>query len=112
MDNLRNILLKYRQLNKITQESLANKIGVSRNCIANWETGRTKPTAEKYYIIANKLGVDVNLLLEPENDVKKAKEYKGIKLALYNQVGQLTEDQAKDILNYIEFVKSKNNDKK
>ena len=102
MDKLRNILLQYRQIHNLTQSELAEYLGFSRNNIANWEIGRSKPSVRQYPIIAEKLNVDINLLMgaETENNTD-------FRIALYNQLGELTDEQAKEVMNYIEYIKSK-----
>lgn len=101
MDKLRNVLLQYRQIHNLTQSELADFLGFSRNNIANWETGRSKPNVKQYPIIAEKLNIDINLLMgtAPDNT--------NFRVALYNQLGELTDEQAKEIMKYIEFIKSK-----
>lgn len=36
--------MRLRMLRRVTQQELAEAIGVSRMTISNWETGRAKPT--------------------------------------------------------------------
>ncbi len=105
LEKLRNVLLRYRQLNNLTQQELADRLGVSRNNLANWELGRTTPTIEVFTLISNKLGIDIKLLIDDVDSNEK--ELNNTKLALYNQLGELTEGQAQEILNYINYIKSK-----
>lgn len=108
MEKLRNVLLRYRQLNNLTQQQLADYLGVTRNNIANWEIGRSTPNNLKtYMVIAEKLNVDIRLLQDDETLLNKDSNLDGTKLALYNQLGELTEEQAQEILNYINYIKSK-----
>lgn len=104
MEALRLALLRYRQFNNITQQQLADKLGVTRGSVANWELGRSIPDTAMCKHISEILQIDLNVLLG--NEKKESTEIDA-KIALYNQVNSLTEEQAKDILNYIEFVKSK-----
>lgn len=110
MTNLQIALIRYREEKRINQEQLAGILGVTRSAIANWETGRSTPKSEIYTSIAEKLGLDVKYLLGISNERNTAStqtSLNGVKLALYNQLDELTEDQAKDALKYIEFLKSK-----
>ncbi len=56
-------LQKVRQSKDITQEALAEKIGVSQTWIAYIETGRNKPNLKMLEKIARALGVKVNELI-------------------------------------------------
>ena len=49
---------------KITQADLADRIGVHRSTIANYELGRRKPSLNELKEIARILHIDVNYLLE------------------------------------------------
>lgn len=49
---------------KVTQADLADRIGVHRSTIANYELGRRKPSLTEIKEIAKFLHVDVNYLLE------------------------------------------------
>lgn len=54
---------KIRQSKDITQEALAEKIGVSQTWIAYIETGRNKPNIKMLEKIAKVLGVKVKDLI-------------------------------------------------
>lgn len=56
-------LQKMRQSKNVTQEALAEKIGVSQTWIAYIETGRNKPNLKMLEKIAKALGVKVKDLI-------------------------------------------------
>lgn len=56
-----------RVLKKMTQETLAEKIGVSRTAIARWESGETNPTVDHLIKICNLLEVNASFLLGTNN---------------------------------------------
>lgn len=66
----------YRQLNKLTQEELGNKLGVTKSFISKLESESTKPSLEMLLSIAEILGVEVGDLLdnkvEATDDLKAA----------------------------------------
>ena len=61
-------LVQLRKLKNMTQEDIAEKVGVSRQAVAKWEAGETVPDLEKARILAGALGVSLDDLTnyEPE----------------------------------------------
>lgn len=57
-------LKQARKNAKMTQQELADYLGVSRSTIANYEIQRRKPTFLELKKIAKRLNVDVNYLVE------------------------------------------------
>lgn len=66
-DNIVNL----RKLNDLTQEELAEKLGVTRQAIAKWESGETVPDLEKCRLLAETFGVSLDDLAnyEPEENM-------------------------------------------
>lgn len=56
-------LYSLRKLNKLTQEEVAEKIGVSRQALAKWENGDTLPDIEKCTQLAELYGVSLDSLV-------------------------------------------------
>ena len=48
---LKNKLKEVRQLKKLSQQDLADMVGVSRNTISSLETGQYEPTAKLAYVL-------------------------------------------------------------
>lgn len=67
--NLGENILKLRKSAKLSQEQLAEKIGVSRQTISNWELGETSPNPEQLKLLSKNLNISIDELLE--NDVKE-----------------------------------------
>ncbi len=59
---------------KLTQEEVADKIGVDRSTVAKWETGTASPRADKLPLLARILNCTVDELLSTEPGPKKASE--------------------------------------
>lgn len=57
-----------RQMQGISQEELAEKIGISRQAYAKWESGATVPDIEKCKRLADFYGVTVDSLLTTQRD--------------------------------------------
>ena len=61
-------LVQMRKLHGMTQEDLAEKIGVSRQAIAKWESGNSMPDLEKSKLLAEVLNVYLDELANHEPD--------------------------------------------
>lgn len=53
-------LISLRKLNNLTQEELAQQLGVSRQTLSKWETGESVPDIEKSKQLAETLGVTLD----------------------------------------------------
>lgn len=64
-------LIQLRKYNRLTQEQLAEKIGVTRQAIAKWEAGDTVPDLDKCKALAEIFGVSLDDLAnyEPEKNM-------------------------------------------
>lgn len=56
----------YRQSAGLSQEKMAELVGVSRQAVTKWETGQTSPSTENLFRLAEILGTTVDLLLTEE----------------------------------------------
>ena len=79
---------KYRKENNLSQDELAEKLGVSRQSISLWETGQTQPTIENIIALARIFNVSTDEILDnvgganvPEDEAP-AKEKKKVWLIL------------------------------
>ena len=56
-------LIELRKIHDMSQEELADKIGVSRQTLSKYETGESLPDIEKCKLIADVFGVSIDDLL-------------------------------------------------
>ena len=56
-------LLALRRLSRLTQEQAAERVGVSRQALAKWETGETLPDVERIRLLAELYGVSLDDLV-------------------------------------------------
>ncbi len=61
-------LLELRKLNNMSQEELADKIGVSRQTLSKYETGESVPDVEKCKAIADVFGRSIDDLVSYEKE--------------------------------------------
>lgn len=72
-------LVELRKIHEMSQEELADKIGVSRQTLSKYETGESLPDIEKCKSIADAFGVSIDDLLnyEPNENMGLAVPPKG-----------------------------------
>ena len=61
-------LIQLRKYKQLTQEELAEKVGVTRQAIAKWEAGETMPDLERSRMLAEILEVSLDDLANYEPD--------------------------------------------
>ena len=64
----RDNLVQMRNLRRLTQEDIAEKVGVTRQAVAKWEAGETVPDLDKCKMLAEILGVSLDDLANYEPD--------------------------------------------
>lgn len=68
-----NRIQKFRINNGLTQEQLAEKLGVSRQSISKWEMEQTLPEIDKVVMMSKLFSIGTNELLLEDEDIKKLK---------------------------------------
>ena len=63
---LKDNLVQLRKLLNMTQEDIADKVGVSRQTVAKWESGESVPDLEKSKLLADALGTSLDDLVNYE----------------------------------------------
>lgn len=58
-------LLNLRKANDLTQEQLAEKIGISRQSVSKWESGQAVPELDKIVALCELFNVTTDYLLKP-----------------------------------------------
>ncbi|MGN0462532.1 MAG: DUF4097 family beta strand repeat-containing protein [Ruminococcus sp.] len=71
-----NKLLQYRKASGLSQEELAEKIGVSRQAVSKWERAEASPDTDNLILLAKIYGVTLDELLmgDPATTLNKEKE--------------------------------------
>ena len=64
-----NIREKRKEL-KLSQEYIAEQLGVSRQAVSKWETGQTDPTAKNLVELAQLFGITVSELVESDKQAQ------------------------------------------
>lgn len=64
-DNIKN----YRKKNNMSQDELAEKLGVSRQSISLWETGQTQPTIDNIIALSKVFNISSDMLLGSSENI-------------------------------------------
>jgi|APSaa5957512622_1039677.scaffolds.fasta_scaffold29204_1 fructose-1,6-bisphosphatase/inositol monophosphatase family enzyme/transcriptional regulator with XRE-family HTH domain len=94
--HLGHMILAHRRKKELTQQGLAEQIGISRASIASWETGRSKPSDEQLGLLADKLEMETNLLKPPTFEISE--EIERVKNVCLNELGSVTSDLSNKLL--------------
>ena len=70
-----NIKSRRMQL-KMSQEYVADQLGISRQAVAKWESGQSRPTSSNLTELAALFEMDVSELVDPQKWVEDKKEEK------------------------------------
>lgn len=69
--DLGNKIVELRKQNKLSQEQLAEKIGVSRQTISNWENGKFYPDIDDLFKISKYFNITLEDLLSCDTKILK-----------------------------------------
>ncbi|EAE0845528.1 XRE family transcriptional regulator [Listeria monocytogenes] len=94
-----NTLKKLRKNENLTQDQLASKIGITRDTLANYETGRREPDFTTLKNIAEYFNVTTDYLLGKE-------EFDNKDLLAAHIDDDLTEEERIEIEKYLKFIRS------
>ena len=94
-----------RQKINITQEQLADKLGVTRQTISSWETGRSYPDIASIVKMSEIFNMSLDELLKEHPKLNKQDSSK-IKTIAF---GKLTKDEIEYTENYVEQIVEKIN---
>ena len=64
-------LIDLRKKNGMSQEELADRLGVSRQAVSRWELGSTLPDAPNLLKLSDLFGVSIDCLLRDEYDEER-----------------------------------------
>ncbi|EAC9169120.1 helix-turn-helix transcriptional regulator [Listeria monocytogenes] len=93
------MLKKLRENENLTQNQLASKIGITRDTLANYETGRREPDFTTLKNIASYFEVSTDYLLGRD-------EIDNSDLLAAHIDDDLTEDERIEIEKYLKFIRS------
>ncbi|MBQ5326624.1 MAG: helix-turn-helix transcriptional regulator [Oscillospiraceae bacterium] len=84
MNSISQNIKAYRKQISLTQQQLADRLGVTHQTVSNWESGRSMPSIDKLNEISEKLNIDINYLLYGKKaDNEQLKKQIAINAILY-----------------------------
>lgn len=69
-----NRLVNLRKANNLSQEALAEKLGISRQAVSKWERAEASPDTDNLILLARLYGVSLDELLRTEDEIPMPKE--------------------------------------
>lgn len=85
-ENLQSI----RKEKQLSQEELAEKIGVSRQAISKWEQGSGYPEMEKLLMLSQELNVSLDYLMLGETRIDESNKNKSVTHKIIAPTGKIT----------------------
>ena len=64
-----NRLVNLRKSNNLSQEALAEKLGISRQAVSKWERAEASPDTDNLILLARLYGVSLDELLKTEDEI-------------------------------------------
>ncbi len=64
-------ILDYRKKNDLSQEQLANKIGITRQAISKWEQEKGAPDIENLILLSDEMNISLDNLIKGNSNFKK-----------------------------------------
>lgn len=69
-----NRLVNMRKSNNLSQEALAEKLGISRQAVSKWERAEASPDTDNLILLARLYGVSLDELLQTEDEIPVPEE--------------------------------------
>lgn len=92
-----------REENSLSQQKLAETLGVTQQAVAKWEGGKAEPDSTMLLKIADMFNVSLDYLLGKTN----IKNYEIETIAAHHDGEEWTEEELEEIERFKEFVKMK-----
>lgn len=93
-------LRKARRERKLTQEQVAEKLGMDFSSISKWENDKAKPSQDNLVTLAELYDVDVRFLLDVDTEPNDT--FDGLDPELVEALKRATPDQQEQFRNYFE----------
>lgn len=108
-----NIISDLLKEQKKTQKDLTDFLGITKNAFTNWKNGDNTSYLKKLPEISDFFNVSVDYLLGKTNIPNSSEldeQLKDEQFALWGEVKDLTDDEKQDVIDFIDYIKSKRKD--
>ena len=95
--NIGNTIKYLRKEKDITQDELADILGVSYKSVSRWETGTCYPDMELLPVISDFFGVTIDKLLGVDENIEREKELRSTNSGLMNRPSALVQTKSNGI---------------
>ena len=102
---LGDIIRQKRTLMKLSQDELADAVGINRVTLSKYERGLVEPTASNLSRIATKLGCTVSDLMGESQPTRPVIRDEDIKFTLFGGDAEITDEQFEEVKRFAQFVK-------
>lgn len=85
----------------MSQEAMAQALGIATNTLSRWETGKYKPTAEDLDNMARVFKVPISTFFPEDQDIATER----VK-ALTSALGGLKDEDFEEVINYAQYRKA------
>ncbi len=100
-------LIQLRKQQKITQDTLAKELGISRQAYSNYELGNREPDFDTLKKLANYFNVSIDYLVGNSDTPNDAAAYNDVKVALFGGDGEVTDEMWNEVKQFADFVRAK-----
>jgi len=76
--DIANRLVELRKVNNLSQEELADKLGISRQAISKWERAESSPDTDNLINLSRLYGVSLDALLATDSEIPRPKKAEDI----------------------------------
>lgn len=70
-----NRLVNLRKQNQLSQEALAEKLGITRQAVSKWERAEASPDTDNLILLARLYGISLDELLTTEDEIPRVDDY-------------------------------------
>lgn len=109
--NLGDRIRTQRMLKKLSQDELADAVGINRVTLSKYERGLIEPTASNLSRIASKLECSVSDLLGESRPPRPVIRDEDIRFALSNGDEPITDAQFEEVKKFVSFIRSRDANK-
>jgi len=95
------VIKDLRKQRKLTQQQVADIVGITATGVSYWESGNTVPNVETLNKLANYFGVTVNYLLGIKDNFKK-KEDNSRTAIIFRKAEQVSGEDKEKLLNILD----------